>query len=60
MTPDTDRTANVAEWLNRPAALRATSDQASDFAFQVADRTDGNRRRYEAVMNQIRPLIGQD
>lgn len=60
MKPDTDRTRNITEWMRRPSSQRATSDQASDFAYQVADRTDGSRRRYEAVMNQIRPLIGLD
>ena len=60
MKPDTDRTSNTTEWLGLPPEQRATSDQASAFAYQVADRTDGSQRRYEAVMNQIRPLIGQD
>jgi hypothetical protein len=58
MKPDTDRTRNITEWMRRPPARRANSDQASDFAYQVADRTDGSQRRYEVVMSQIRPLIG--
>ena len=60
MTTRADRTNNTTEWLSLPPGRRATSDQASDFAYQVADRTDGSQRRYEAVMNQIRPLIGRD
>ena len=60
MTTPTDKTNNTTEWLGLPADRRATSDQASGFAYQVADRTDGSQRRYEAVMNQIRPLIGRD
>jgi hypothetical protein len=46
------------EWLARPAAQHATDRQASDFACEITARGDGNNRRYQHVMADIRPLIG--
>lgn len=48
------------EWLARPPEARATDQQASDFAWAVADRTDGSNRRYQVVMNLVRGLVGRD
>lgn len=59
MTTHTNDTKIKNDWLNRPPAQRATSQQASDSAYAVADLTDGSNRRYQAAMNLIRPLIGQ-
>ena len=43
MTTRNDRANNTSEWLSLPAERRATCDQASNFAHQVADRaTEAN------------------
>lgn len=40
-----ERDTIVAEWLALAATERANDTQASDFAWRVADRSDGVRRQ---------------
>ena len=54
-----ERDTVVAEWLALAATERANDNQASDFAWQVADRSDGSNRCYQEVMNAIRPFVGR-
>lgn len=54
-----ERDTIVAEWLALAATERANDTQASDFAWRVADRSDGSNRSYQEVMNLIRRLVGR-